>query len=137
MKYYKFMKDDVILSYGMIDGEISSNCTEITKEEYDTIIKEQADIDDAAKKKREEEAEVERKKREEEAAKHKALIDDYVAKIKAGTITIDDVPDEYKSEVKSIVDPTPTNEELKVSLSNAQDAINFLLENGLANGGVS
>ena len=127
MKYYKFMKDDVMLSYGMIDGEISSNCTEITKEEYDVIVKAQADIDEAARKKREEEAEAERKKREEEAAKHKALIDDYVAKIKAGTITIDDVPDGYKSEVKSIVDPTPTNEELKEQLANTQDAIDFLM----------
>lgn len=137
MKYFKFVKAGVLLSYGSIDGEISDNCVEITKEEYDQIVAEQAAIDKAAKDKQDTDAEAERKKREEEAAAHKALIDDYVAKVKAETITIADVLDEYRAEVKAITDPTPTNEELKVSLSNAQDAINFLLENGLANGGVS
>lgn len=137
MKYYKFEKAGVLISYGITDGVISDNCTEITKNEYDAIVADQAAIDKAAKDKRDADAEAERKKREAEAAARKATVDDYVSKVKAGTISIDDVPEEYRAEVKAITDPTPTNEELKVSLSNAQDAINFLLENGLANGGVS
>lgn len=137
MKYYKFEKAGVLISYGITDGVISDNCTEITKAEYDAIVADQAAIDKAAEEKRKADAEAERKKREAEAAARKAAVDDYVSKVKAGTISIDDVPEEYKAEVRSIVDPTPTNEELKVSISNAQDAINFLLANGLANGGVS
>ena len=137
MKYYKFEKAGVLISYGITDGVISDNCTEITKAEYDAIVADQAAIDKAAEEKRKADAEAERKKREAEAAARKAAVDDYVSKVKAETITIDDVPEEYKAEVKAITDPTPTNEELKVSLSSAQDAINFLLENGLANGGVS
>lgn len=129
MKYYKFEKAGVLISYGTTYGPISDNCTEITKAEYDQIVADQKAIDDAAAKKRAEEAEAERKKREEEAEAHKKAVDDYVAKVKAGTITIADVLDEYRAEVKAITDPAPTNEELKVSLSNAQDAINFLLEN--------
>lgn len=130
MKYYKFEKAGVLISYGITDGVISDNCTEITKAEYDAIVADQAAIDKAAKDKRDADAEAERKKREAEAAAHKKAVDDYVAQVKAGTITIADVPEEYRAEVKEITDPTPTNEELKESVSNAQDAINFLLENG-------
>ena len=136
MKYYKQTSGGTVISYGMSDT-VPDGAEEITKTAYNKIVKDQAAIDKAAEEKRKADAEAERKKREAEAAAHKALIDDYVSKVKAGTISIDDVPEEYKAEVKAITDPTPTNEELKVSLSSAQDAINFLLENGLANGGVS
>jgi len=137
VKYYKFEKAGVLISYGITDGVISDNCTEITKAEYDAIVADQAAIDKASADKRAEEAETAQKAAEKAVTERKATVDDWIAKVKAGTSTLANVPEEYRYQVQEATDPTPTNEELKVSISNAQDAINFLLENGLANGGVS
>lgn len=57
--------------------------TEITKEEYDTLLK----------------------KIKDDAENRRKTIYSYVSRIKAGTITILDVPEEYKEEVGFSINP--------------------------------
>lgn len=131
MKYYKELKDNVLIAYGITDRDIlAENCTEITEAEYDAIVAQVAADDKARAEAAEKAAEEARKKAEEEAAAHKAAVDDYVAKVKAGTIKIADVPGEYRAEVDSIVNPFPTVSELQTQLTAAQSAIDFLILNG-------
>lgn len=74
------------------------------------------------------------KKREEEAQKHQQAVDEYVKKVKAGTITLDAVPEEYRAEVDAIVNPAPeppTLKEITTQLEAAQEAIDFLMMNSI------
>ena len=123
MKYYKFEKAGVLISYGITDGVISDNCTEITKNEYDAIVADQAAIDKAAADERAAQAEA----AEQATAERKATVDEWITKITAGTNTLADVPDEYRYEVQEATDPTPSNRELHESLESTQEAVDFLM----------
>jgi len=131
MIYYKQVVDGKIVSYGIYGGEeLAPNQTEITKSEYDKIVADVAADDKARADAAAKAAEEARKKAEEEAKARQATIDDYVAKVKAGTIKIADVPEEYRAEVNNIINPPPTVEELKSQLDSAQSAIDYLILNG-------
>lgn len=133
MKFYKEEVDGVLVSYG-ITPEIVGGMVEITAAEYNRIVKDRREAEEAEKKRKEEEAEAERKRREEEEQKHQQAVDEYVKKVKAGTITLDAVPEEYRAEVDAIVNPAPeppTLKELTTQLEAAQEAIDFLMMNSI------
>lgn len=126
MKYYKQTNSDTVLSYGISDT-IPYGSEEITKTAYAKIVKDQAAIDKASADKLAEEAETARQAAEQAAAERKKTIDDWTAKVKAGTSTLADVPEEYRFEVQEATDPTPTNRELHESLESTQEAVDFLM----------
>lgn len=126
MKYYKQTSSDTVISYGISD-EVPDGAEEITKTAYNKIVKEQTAIDKAAADERAAQTEAERKAAEDAATERKAIVDDWIVKVKAGTSTLADVPDEYRYEVQESTDPTPNNRELKESLESTQEAVDFLM----------
>ena len=83
MKYYKTLENEKIML--LIESEKTlKNATEITEEEYYQLM-----------------AEFEARQ---------AKIADYVEKIKAGEITLEEVPTEYRTEVEAIINvPEPVD----------------------------
>lgn len=126
MKYYKQTSGDAVLSYGISDT-VPDGTEEITKTAYNKIVKDQAAIDKAAAEERAAQAEAARQAAEQAAAERKKTVDDWITKVKAGTSTLADVPDEYRYEVQESTDPTPNNRELKESLESTQEAVDFLM----------
>lgn len=126
MKYYKQTSGGTVISYGMSDT-VPDGAEEITKTAYNKIVKEQAAVDKAAADERAAAAEEARQAAEQAAAERKATVDDWTAKVKAGTSTLADVPEEYRFEVQEATDPTPTNRELHESLESTQEAVDFLM----------
>ena len=126
MKYYKQINGDTVISYGISDT-IPAGAEEITKTAYTKIVKEQTAIDQAASDERAEQAEAARQAAEKAATERKATVDDWTAKVKAGTSTLADVPEEYRYEAQEATDPTPTNRELHESLESTQEAVDFLM----------
>ena len=126
MKYYKQTNGDTVISYGVADT-IPDGTEEITKTAFNKIVKEQAAIDKAAADERAAQTEAERKAAEQAAADRKAIVDDWITKVKAGTSTLADVPEEYRYQVQESTDPTPNNRELKESLESTQEAVDFLM----------
>ena len=133
MKYYVEKKDDNVISYGST-SELPEGVTEITEEEYNNGIASLAEAD----KKAQEEAEV--KAREEQEAREKAseerqkAIDDYVSKVKAGTVKIDDVPADYKTAVNNIINPPKSEtekkfEEMQKQIDATTEALNSVMMN--------
>jgi len=126
MKYYKQTSGDTVISYGMSDT-VPDGAEEITKTAYNKIVKDQAAIDKAAADERAAQTEAERKAAEQAAAERKAIVDDWIVKVKASTSTLADVPEEYRYEVQEATDPTSSNRELKESLGATQNAVDFLM----------
>ena len=126
MKYYKQTSGDTVLSYGISDT-VPDGAEEITKTAYNKIVKKQAATDNAAADERAAQAEAARQAVEQATAERKAIVDDWTAKVKAGTSTLANVPEEYRYEVQEATDPTPTNRELHESLESTQDAVDFLM----------
>lgn len=126
MKYYKQTSGGTVISYGMSDT-VPDGAEEITKTAYNKIVKEQAAVDKAAADERAAAAEEARQAAEQAAAERKATVDDWTAKVKAGTSTLADVPEEYRYQVQEATDPTPSNRELHESLESTQDAVDFLM----------
>lgn len=130
MKYYKQTEGNTVLSYGISDT-VPEGAKEITKTAYNKIVKDQASIDKAVADERAAQAEAARQAAEQAAeqaaAERKKAVDDWTEKVKAGTSTLADVPEEYRYEVQEATDPTPNNRELKESLESTQEAVDFLM----------
>ena len=125
MKYYAQKKNDVVVAYGR-SSELPRDVTEITEEEYNAGLAALAEADAKAKAEREAKAQAERLAREKEAAERQAKIDDYVSKVKAGTIKLEDVPEEYRAAVDNIINPPKSESEKKIE--ELQEQINATTE---------
>ena len=131
MKYYVQKNGDVIVAYGR-SSLLPGGVTEITEEEYNAGLAALAEADAKAQKEREAKEQAERVAREKEAAERQAKIDDYVAKVKAGTIKLEEVPEEYRKAVENIINPPKTEqekqiEELQKQMSATSEMLNTVL----------
>lgn len=82
MKYYKVIENEELKMIGT--GSVVPDAgEEIEKTEYDQLM---AQI-------------------KADAEAHRQAVEDYAEQVKAGTITIDQVPEEYREEVEYIVNP--------------------------------
>lgn len=130
MKYYVQKNEDVIVAYGR-SSLLPGGVTEITEEEYNAGLAALVEADAKAQKEREAKEQAELEAREKESAERQAKIDDYVTKVKAGTIKLDDVPEEYKDTVNSVINPPKTETERLVSVeeqtANIQSAMDDLM----------
>ena len=125
MKYYVQKNGDVIVAYGC-SSLLPGGVTEITEEEYNAGLAALAEADAKAQKEREAKEQAERVARENEAAERQAKIDGYVTKVKAGTIKLDDVPEDYRAAVDSIINPPKSESEKKIE--ELQEQINATTE---------
>lgn len=131
MKFYVQKKDDIVIAYGC-SSELPDGVTEVTEEEYKSGIAALAEADAKAQKEREAKEQAERLAREKEAAERQAKIDDYVSKVKAGTIKLEEVPEEYRTAVNNIINPPKTEqeqqiEELQKQMSATSEMLNTVL----------
>ena len=125
MKYYVQKNGDAIVAYGC-SSLLPGGVTEITEDEYNAGLAALAETDAKAKAEREAKEQAERLARENEAAERQAKIDDYVTKVKAGTIKLNDVPEEYRAAVDSIINPSKSESEKKIE--ELQEQINATTE---------
>ena len=125
MKYYVQKNGDVIVAYGC-SSLLPGGVEEITEEEYNAGLAALAEADAKAQKEREAKEQAERLTREKEAAERQAKIDDYVTKVKAGTIKLDDVPEEYRTAVDTVINPLKSESEKKIE--ELQEQINVTTE---------
>ena len=130
MKYYVQKNGDVIVAYGrsyLLPGGV----TEITEEEYNAGLAALAEADAQAQKEREAKEQAERVAREKEAAERQAKIDDYVSKVRSGTLKIEDVPEEYRETVNGVINPPKTETERVLAVeeqtANIQSAMDDLM----------
>lgn len=130
MKYYVQKSGDVIVAYGC-SSLLPGGVEEITEEEYNSGISALAEADAKAQKEREAKEQAERLARENEAAERQAKIDDYVSKVKSGTLKIEDVPEEYSDTVNSVINPPKTETERILAVeehtANIQSAMDDLM----------
>lgn len=105
MKYYKTIENGIITMIGS-GSAIHETQTEITKEEYDslmdTILNKPVDTWESVYELRESGMYEPRERTEEEK------VEWYVQLVLAGTITIEEVPAEYRSQVEAMM---PVSEE--------------------------
>lgn len=133
MKYYKQTDADenIIALCSCDDDSIPVGTTELTEEEYNTALAALAKADADAKAEREAREQAEREAREQESIERQAKIDDYVSKVKAGTIKTEDVPEEYRAEVNRVINPPKTENERLVAVeeqtANMQSAMDDLM----------
>ena len=133
MKYYKQTDADenIIALCSCDDDSIPVGTTELTEEEYSTALAALAEADAKAQEEREAKEQAEREAREKEAAERQAKIDDYVSKVKSGTLKIEDVPEEYKDTVNRVINPPKTENERLVAVeeqtANIQSAMDDLM----------
>lgn len=113
MKFYVQKKDDIVIAYGCT-SELPDGVTEITEDEYKTGIADLAEADAKAQAEREAKAKEELEARQKESAERQAKIDDYVAKVKAGTNKLEEVPEEYRKAVENIINPPKTKQEKQI-----------------------
>lgn len=125
MKYYVQKNGDVIVAYGC-SSLLPGGVTEITEEEYNAGLAALAEADAKAQKEREAKEQAERLAREKEAAERQAKIDDYITKVKAGTIKLEEVPEEYKTVVDNVINPPKSEAEKKIE--ELQEQINATTE---------
>lgn len=125
MKFYVQKKDDIVIAYGC-SSELPDGVTEVTEEEYKSGIAALAEADAKAKAEREAKEQAERLAREKEAAERQAKIDDYITKVKAGTIKLEDVPEEDRTAVDNIINPPKSESEKKIE--ELQEQINATTE---------
>lgn len=113
MKYYVQKNGDVIVAYGC-SSLLPGGVEEITEEEYNAGLAALAEADAKAQAEREAKEQAELEAREKESAERQAKIDDYITKVKAGTIKLEDVPEEYRTTVDNIVNPPKSKSEKKI-----------------------
>lgn len=110
MKYYKMIIDGIITMIGS-GSSVHETQTEITKEEYDSlmeVIKDRpVDTFDAIYELREHGEYVGRERTYDEK------VDWYIQSVLAGTITIDAVPAEYREKVKAKMPVTEEEQMVK------------------------
>lgn len=130
MKFYVQKKDDIVIAYGC-SSELPDGVTEITEDEYKSGIAALAEADAKAKAEREAKEKAELEASENEAAERQAKIDDYVSKVRSGTLKIDDVPEEYKDTVNSVINQPKTETErilaVEEQTANIQSAMDDLM----------
>jgi hypothetical protein len=130
MKFYVQKKDDIVIAYGC-SSELPDGVEEITEDEYKSGIAALAEADEKAQKEREAKEQAERLAREKEAAERQAKIDDYVSKVRSGTLKIEDVPEEYRDTVNSVINPPKTETErilaVEEQTANIQSAMDDLM----------
>lgn len=125
MKFYVQKKDDIVIAYGC-SSELPDGVTEITEEEYNAGLAALEEADEKAQKEREAKEQAELEARERESAERQAKIDDYITKVKAGTIKLEDVPEEYRMVVDNIINPPKSESEKKIE--ELQEQINATTE---------
>lgn len=125
MKFYVQKKDDIVIAYGC-SSELSDGVEEITEEEYNAGLAALAEADAKAQEEREAKEQAELEAREKESAERQAKIDDYITKVKAGTIKLEDVPEEYRTAVDNIINPPKSESEKKIE--ELQEQINATTE---------
>ena len=125
MKYYVQKNGDVIVAYGR-SSLLPDGVTEITEEEYNVGLAALAETDAKAQEEREAKEKAELEAREKESVERQAKIDDYVTKVKAGTIKLEDVPEEYRTAVDNIINPPKSESEKKIE--ELQEQINVTTE---------
>lgn len=125
MKFYVQKKDDIVIAYGC-SSELPDGVTEITEEEYNAGLAALAEADAKAKAEREAKEQAEREAREKEAAERQAKIDDYITKVKAGTIKLEEIPEEYRTAVDNVINPPKSEAEKKIE--ELQEQINATSE---------
>lgn len=125
MKFYVQKKDDIVIAYGC-SSELSDGVEEITEEEYNAGLAALVEADAKAQAEREAKEQAERVARENEAAERQAKIDDYVSKVKSGTLKIEDVPEEYRTAVDNIINSPKS--ELEKKIEELQEQINATTE---------
>jgi hypothetical protein len=132
MKYYKQLNDKgEVISLGQIEGDsiLPEDTTEISQSDYEAAQAALREADEKAAEEQKAKAEAEAEAAEKAKQEHEAVVKDYVDKVKAGTVKLTDVPDDYKAEVDAIINPPvipPTNSELNDRLAAAEGAIDFL-----------
>lgn len=130
MKYYVQKNGDVIVAYGC-SSLLPSGVTELTEEEYKSGIAALAEADAKAQEEREAKEREELEARQKESAERQAKIDDYVSKVKSGTLKIEDVPEEYRDTVNSVINPPKTETErilaVEEQTANIQSAMDDLM----------
>lgn len=133
MKYYKQTDADenIIALCSCDDDSIPVGTTELTEEEYSTALAALAKADADTKAEREAKEQAEREAREQEAVARQAKIDDYVSKVKAGTVKIEEVPEEYRTDVNRVINPPKTENErlsaVEEQTANMQSAMDDLM----------
>lgn len=125
MKYYVQKNDDIIVAYGR-SSLLPGGVTEITEEEYNAGLAALAEADAKAKAEREAKEKAELEAREKESAERQEKIDDYITKVKAGTIKLDDVPEDYRTAVDTVINPPKSESEKKIE--ELQEQINATTE---------
>ena len=125
MKFYVQKKNDIVIAYGC-SSELPDGVEEITEDEYKSGIAALAEADEKAQKEREAKEQAELEAREKESAERQAKIDDYITKVKAGTIKLEDVPEEYRAAVDNIINPPKSESEKKIE--ELQEQINATTE---------
>lgn len=125
MKYYVQKNGDVIVAYGC-SSLLPGGVTEITEEEYNAGLAALAEADAKAKAEREAKEKAELEAREKESAERQEKIDDYITKVKAGTIKLDDVPEDYRTAVDTVINPPKSESEKKIE--ELQEQINATTE---------
>ena len=125
MKYYVQKNGDVIVAYGC-SSLLPDGVTEITEEEYNAGLAALAETDAKAQEEREAKEKAELEAREKESVERQAKIDDYITKVKAGTIKLEEVPEEYRAAVDSIINPPKSESEKKIE--ELQEQINVTTE---------
>lgn len=125
VKYYVQKNGDVIVAYGC-SSLLPDGVAEITEEEYNAGLAALAEADVKAKAEREAKEQAERLARENEAAERQAKIDDYITEVKAGTIKLEEVPEEYRAAVDTVINPPKSESEKKIE--ELQEQINATTE---------
>lgn len=125
MKFYVQKKDDIVIAYGC-SSELPDGVEEITEDEYKSGIAALAEADAKAQAEREAKEQAELEAREKESAERQAKIDDYITKVKAGTIKLEDVPEEDRTAVDNIINPPKSESEKKIE--ELQEQINATTE---------
>ena len=125
MKFYVQKKDDIVIAYGC-SSELPDGVEEITEDEYKSGIAALVEADAKAQKEREAKEQAELEAREKESAERQAKIDDYITKVKAGTIKFEEVPEEYRAAVDNIINPPKSESEKKIE--ELQEQINATTE---------
>lgn len=112
MRYYRQIVDNQITAlYAVENGDVPKNCEEIGEATYAQALNDLAEADKAARENAERKAQEELEARQKEAEERQKAIDDYASKVKAGTVKIDDVPEDFKTAVDAVVNPPKTDAE--------------------------
>ena len=120
MKYYKVIKNETVVQFGeQPNNIIPSFAIEITPEEYERLIftfnNRPVDTFESVYELKESGV------YEPRPRTHEEVIDWYVQIIQLGTVTLDEIPQEYRAEVE---DKLPVSEEDKMAMKIAEEVAN-------------